>query len=358
MDSASTRLLDKRYRITNTLCERDYERHYVGRHVELDIPVRIVTLDLPVDDSGAPHDGAVAHIWALAARATALRHPSLVRVRDCFRSRRTFSVVAEWVEGETLAARMKRRGRLSLRETLTYGLQLCDLLAYVARQGAALMPFLNITPDTLVVQDDDRIVLTDLGTIHWLHDRDTIQVPSQLPYIAPEVRTGASANSRANIYSVAAVLFTALAGQPPAFGPEALPLSMLAPLAPAALCDTIERALDPDPYARYAGPEDFGGALGRSVHATLPAVAALAQQPQRQPTSITVAQALAPATHQLWKGTTFAAHALTSPGRRENARHRLHARSQVPSRVMAPRQLRRTGERALAAISYALHLGA
>lgn len=351
MDSVSSRLLDKRYRITNLLHEDATERHYAARHVELDIPVCIVTLSLP-SSTRSQYDATASRLWALAARASALRHPSLVRVRDCFRYRRTFSVVAEWVAGETLAERIVRLGGISLRETLTYGLQLCDLLTYVAREGATISPLLSVAPDSLVVQHDDRIVLADLGAGRWLNEHCPFYSPDRLPFVAPEVLVGAQADARADIYSVAAVLYAALSGEPPApFGMGLLPLSILTPLAPAALCDTLERALQPDPADRFATPEHFGRALGRSVRATMPGVAALAKQPRRGPTGVTVARALASSPLPLEPAATASAD---EPGR---AGRRPHAWARDVSRVTAPRPLRRTGERALAAISSALRLG-
>ena len=355
MDPVSIRLLDKRYRITNMLGERMREYHYDARHVELDIPVHIVTLNLPSSAPTAAGDASIAHLWALAARATSLRHPSLVRVRDCFLYRRTFSIVTERVAGESLAGRIARRGRLSLRECLTYGLQLCDLLAYVAREGAALSPFLRITPESLVIQEDDRIILTDLGAGYWLYSRDDVDTADRLPYLAPEVlRGGAAPDGRAVVYSVAAVLYTALTGEPPApAGQGLLPLSELAPLAPAALCATIERALQADPAARFATPEAFGHALGHSVYATMPAVVALAKQPRRRSTTVTVAQALASTNA---RGQMPAAPVRASA--RVSARRWPRQWAHDLSRVTAPRPLRRTGERALAAISSAFRLGA
>lgn len=358
MTAASPRLLDRRYRITNVLGESIGERYYTARHVELDIPVRIVTMELPAGAESDPRHASAAHLWALTARATLLRHPSLARVRDCFRSRRTFSIVAELAQGETLAERIGRRGRLSLRETLTYGLQLCDLLAYVSREGAVLTPLRSIAPDSLVVQDDDRIVLTDLGTSHWLRPSDVAHRSARFPYMAPEVLAGGPVDGRADVYSVAAVLYAALAGEPPApFGLGLLPLSTLAPLAPAALCETIERALDPDPSLRYARPEDFGRALGRSVRATMPGVAALARQPRRQAASTSTARLLV--SDQQPRMAMNAVNAVEAQaGGWEGARRWPRVWAQELSRVTAPRPLRRTGGRALAAISSALRLGA
>lgn len=338
------------------LSQRPHERRFVARHVELDIRVHIISLDLPARASASPRDASVAHLWALAAHAAVLRHPSLVRVRDCFRHARTFSVVMDAVPGETLAARLARPGGLSLRETLTYGLQLCDLLAYLAREGAALIPFLSITPDSLVIQDDDRIVLTDLGIGRWAHPRESTYAPTRFAYQAPDVLMGAAADARASVYSLAAVLYTALAGQPPApFGSSLLPLDALAPLVPAALGDTLKRALQPDPADRFATADEFGRALARSVRATMPAVAELARQPRRRPTNMMVAHAFgatpARAAHE--SADVESAQTLRQP----SAKHWTQVWADELSRVSAGHPLRRTSERAFAAISSAFRLG-
>lgn len=357
MNSVSTHLLDHRYRITRTLIQRPHERQFAARHVVLGIRVHLVAVDLPARASTSPRDASVAHLWTLAARAAVLRHPSLVRVRDCFRHARTFSVVMEEVPGETLAARLARQGRLSLRETLTYGLQLCDLLSYLAQEGVALIPLLGITPESLVIQDDDRIVLTDLGIGRWANPRKSAYAPTSFPYRAPEVLMGAEANACACVYSLAAMLHTALAGQPPKpFGPSFLPFNALAPLAPTALGDTLEQALQPDPAARYASADEFGRALASSVRATMPAVAELARQPRRCPTRVTVTDALGAAPAQ--EGCVSAAVAPAQTSRPPLGKRWTHIWVDELSRVSARHPLRRTSERALAAISSALRLGA
>lgn len=356
MDPVSTRLLDRRYRITNVLTQHSHESHYAARHVELDIPVRIITLDLSACASPAPCDASITRLWAQAACAAGLRHPSLVRVRDCFRHRSAFSIVTEEVPGETLAVRLARQGGLSLRETLTYGLQLCDLLAYVAREGAALTPLRSITPESLVIQDDSHIVLTDLGIGGLMSKGVHVYAPSRLPYLAPEILMGAAADIRADVYSIAAVLYAALAGEAPApFGLGLLPLCALAPLAPGALGDTLERALQPDPAARFASPDDFGRALGRSVRTTMPAVAALARQQRRRPTGHTVVRTInAAPTQEKHPSAPAPPHTTRRPHSKRWPRAWAHEISRIP----ASRPLRRTGERALAALSSALRLGA
>ncbi|HKS70131.1 MAG TPA: hypothetical protein VJQ45_06910, partial [Ktedonobacterales bacterium] len=76
-------LLDHRYSVSSLLCAGASARRFAGCHVGLDAPVRIVELR-PPEQTPAGSAWDAAHCAAFVARAAALRHPALPRVRDCF----------------------------------------------------------------------------------------------------------------------------------------------------------------------------------------------------------------------------------------------------------------------------------
>ena len=269
MRPGSLALLDHRYQVSSLVYASDQERRYAGRHVELDLPVRISALRPAAADDTISKTGAL-RFWTLAQQAASLRHPALPRLRDCFRAGADYILIEDAVDGETLAERIERQGRLSLRETLALGLRLCDALAQAAHVSAGLVPFTTITPYTVVFLPGGQVVLTDLGSWRWLGLRHVAPGPHAAPYSAPEIAGDTRFDARADVYSVAAVMYHALTGRvPAAWTQEGRPLATLEPDIPPALSQVLEHALAADPALRYASAEHLGRAFAMAARVVL-----------------------------------------------------------------------------------------
>jgi hypothetical protein len=103
--------------------------------------------------------------------------------------------------------------------------------------------------------------------MHFVPDAD-----AALPYLAPELMSGATPDGRATLYGLAAVLYAALTGSAPvgaapgAAAPtgaaaHALPKDESAPAIPRDLSAVIARGLRAVPDERYPDVEAFGMAL-------------------------------------------------------------------------------------------------
>lgn len=348
MSAVSSPLLDRRYRILADIGGFPGERHYAARHVELDVPVRLVTLRT-AERRAMPKDGATDPFRRHATAAIALRHPGVVRVRDCFQQGARIAVVLDWTPTETLAAQLAARCRLSLRETLALGLHLCDTLSGIARQAPMLLPLGTFTPESLAILPDGKCVLTDLAIRTWLDGRRSASLHTA--YRAPEALAGEPEDVRSDLYSIAAILHTALVGTPPsACSAGRLPLSVLLPWAPPSVRATLERALRTDSDERYGSPEEFGEALAATVRQTLPDV--VTPQIPSRPLEHRSRRNHTHPSGRSWHGSRGADEPVTTShgwplvGKPELAR------------AATPLPFRRTGGRAIAAISSALRLGA
>jgi hypothetical protein len=271
----SPTLLDHRYQVSSLVFANDHERRFIGRHVELDLAVRITSLRPTAAGDTVTAAGAL-RFWTLAQQAASLRHPALPRLRDCFRSGDNYILIEDAVGGETLAERIERQGCLSLRETLALGLRLCDALVQAAHVCAGLLPFTTITPYTVVFLPSGHVVLTDLGSRHWLGLPRAAPEPKAAPYSAPEVAGCMSLDARVDVFSVAAVMHHALTGRVPAApNQEASPLYAAEPAIPPALSLVFEHALAAEPAMRYDSAEHLGRAVAMAARVVLPDAAAL-----------------------------------------------------------------------------------
>ena len=231
--------------------------------------------DVPTDDD--------AHRRALTeARAAArIAHPNVAGVHDVFTlDDRTF-IVMEYVDGESLAARMAR-GPLPIDVAIAFGRQLAAAVAAAHAQGVVhrdLKPSnAQITPDgTLKVLDFGiaRFAISSLTTRTSNSQHEASALPATRGagtpgYMAPEQAAGLGFDERSDIYSIGAVLYEMATSRCLA---PADPLRVsghyrerpradaVNPAVPRALADLIEKALAPDPALRFQQAADVERAL-------------------------------------------------------------------------------------------------
>ncbi|GAB3427871.1 hypothetical protein GCM10027569_70230 [Flindersiella endophytica] len=156
--------------------------------------------------------GSDASANRLLGRAERLRelppHPSLAAVRDGFVVDGTCYVVTDWVAGEPL-----EQLRLSTRVAMAYLDQIASAIEHLHRYDPALAHG-ALAPERVLITEHDRAVVTGLGaavaTGPGSHESS--------PYFAPEVRDGESPTPASDIYSLAALAWTLLAGTQPGQG--------------------------------------------------------------------------------------------------------------------------------------------
>lgn len=170
-----------------------------------------------------------------AAVLRALDHPSVVRVIDLGSDERgRLFTVMELLEGETLLARLERRGRLPLEEVLAIARGIGAALDAVHAHGV-LHGDLKPANVFLLGQEDptssdtsagDRtgasaptIKLVDFGTskVHGLERLTrTGELVGTPTFMAPELLTGDGAiDARIDVYAFGVLLYEALAAAPP-----------------------------------------------------------------------------------------------------------------------------------------------
>lgn len=101
--------------------------------------------------------------------------PSVVRVRETFLANETAYIVMDYVEGETLKARLRREGPMTY--TACYALlrPMMRDLCKIHRQGVIHR---DISPDNIMIQGDGSVKLLDLGAAKDLNRHsDEVSVP-------------------------------------------------------------------------------------------------------------------------------------------------------------------------------------
>ncbi|MGH3010078.1 MAG: serine/threonine-protein kinase [Gaiellaceae bacterium] len=183
----------------------------LARDVELDRPVALKRLA----ENLARDEDLRRRFLREARLAARLSHPNVVRVFDIGVDRERPFIAMEYVDGETLAELVARRGRLPADEAAGLALQACAGLAAVHEAG---LVHRDVKPQNLLLGRDGVLKLGDFGiALGEEGTRLTLAgtVLGTAGYLAPEQARGEQVTAAADIYAVGAVLCELLTGELP-----------------------------------------------------------------------------------------------------------------------------------------------
>jgi serine/threonine protein kinase len=153
---------------------------------------------------------------AEARIAARVRHPSVVTVHDVIRHEDSDWLVMNYHRGGTLADLLDRRRRLPPPIVAALGLQ---LLAALTAVHAAGVVHCDVKPANLLLGEDGRLILIDFGIAEIADNshpaRENGEIVGSPAYIAPELLRGEAPRPTADLWSLAATVYTAVEGHPP-----------------------------------------------------------------------------------------------------------------------------------------------
>jgi serine/threonine-protein kinase len=245
-----------------------------------------------------------------ALAATVLRHPNIVACLDTGTDGEQPYLVMELIDGEDLAARLKRGGRLAPWQVARIGLDVARGLAVAHVRGIVHR---DIKPGNILLAADGRAMVADFGIARLAADAEAALPGTTLGsvhYFSPEQARGLSTTPASDVYGLGLVLYESLTGVRAWTGDstDAIALARVGaapprPSArvggvPAALEAIVLRALAPEPGDRYPNGSAMAAALepvATSLAITSPArVAPVAPAPLTSPTSGATKPAAAP----------------------------------------------------------------
>jgi serine/threonine protein kinase len=204
-----------------------------------------------------------------------LRHPHIQHVLDAGEYEGKPYMVTDYIEGETLRAYVSRHAPLPIDQAVRLLDQLCQGVAYCHEHGVFHR---DLKPENILITPAQDVTIIDFGIallrgarrITWAGLSSTVGTPD---YMAPEQIQGKRGDARTDIYSLGAIGYELLCGQPPYTGDNPLavmsqhlygtirPLPELNPTVPALLDRVIQKALRRQPEERYQTVEAFRQAL-------------------------------------------------------------------------------------------------
>jgi len=214
--------IDGRYQIIRTIGEGGMANVYLAYDtiLEREVAVKVLRGDLANDEK------FVKRFQREAKAASSLNHPNIVEMYDVGEDDGNYFIVMEYVNGKTLKSLIKRRGALSLSETIDIMLQLTSGIA-VAHDSYIIHR--DLKPQNVMILEDGRVKITDFGIAVALNSMELTQTNSvmgSVHYLPPEQANGNGATVKSDIYSLGILMYELLTGKLPFKGDNAVEIAI------------------------------------------------------------------------------------------------------------------------------------
>ena len=267
-----------RYEIVSPLGAGGMGEVYRARDTRLDRTVAIKVL--PPHLSTSPE---LRQRFEREAKAiSALNHPHICSLHDVGHQEGVDYLVMEYLEGETLAERLKK-GAPPLEQVLRCGIEIAGALDKAHRQGVIHR---DLKPgNVMLTKAGAKLLDFGLAKLKGAESKPSASELSVLPtaekpiteegtilgtypYMAPEQLEGKEADARTDIFAFGAVLYEMATGKRAFTGRskasliaailehEPVPISTLQPMVPAALDRLVRTCLAKDPDERWQTAHD------------------------------------------------------------------------------------------------------
>ncbi len=271
------KLIDNKYLLAEQIAQGGMGVVYKARHLAMDRDVVVKTMQFNLSQD----DVALKRFEQEQKLLAKINHPNIIAAYDVgMLSEKMPYIVMEYVEGETLAELIKRKGRLPLQVAASILILVCQGLQYVHELNIVHR---DLKPENILILSDDKRVdwvkVLDFGTAYLRASAPRLTAADAFvgtaEFIAPEQLKDLPIDGRADIYALGVTFYYMLSGELPfsAATPEALLLKALteAPRPLSSSCDDIaagspaelivDKALNKEPSQRFQSAGEMRLAL-------------------------------------------------------------------------------------------------
>ena len=257
--------INDRYEVIRSIGEGGMANVYLAYDTILDrnVAVKVLRGDLSGDEK------FVRRFQREALSASSLAHPNIVEMYDVGEDNGVYYIVMEYIEGKTLKQLLKKRGSLTLSESIDIMLQLTDGMAHA---HDSYIIHRDLKPQNIMIKDDGQIKITDFGIAMALNATQLTQTNSvmgSVHYLPPEQASGKRCTTKSDIYSMGIIFYELLSGSLPFKGENAVEIAlkhMRDPLPslreensaiPQSIENVIRRATAKNPKNRYENAKEM-----------------------------------------------------------------------------------------------------
>jgi serine/threonine-protein kinase len=274
--------LAHRYRIERELGQGGMATVYLAHDVRHDRKVALKVLRPEL----AAILGAERFLNEIKVTAN-LQHPNILALYDSGEADTFLYYVMPYVEGETLRERMDRERQLSVEDALQIAREIASALEFAHERNVVHR---DIKPENILFQGGQAVVadfgialaVSQAGGTRLTETGLSLGTPH---YMSPEQATGdRELDARSDIYSLGAVVYEMLTGEPPHGGKSVQaivakilserpsPITQTRDLVPPNVDAAVQKALAKSPADRFTSARELSDALANPTF-TLPGTA-------------------------------------------------------------------------------------
>lgn len=233
-------------------------------------PVAVKLLRAPY----AQDPALVERFYGEARAAASIVDPHVVAVHDVVDDGGEHAIVMEHVDGPSLAAVLRRTGRLDEPRAVRYARDVASGLAAAHARG---LLHRDIKPANLLLTPDDTIKVTDFGIAKVMTSDVALTLPGRLigsaAYVSPEQAQERALSAASDLYSLGVVLHELVTGTLPFGATSSVQMAVAHVTEPAPSAAALARVMSPglaaivhrllrkDPAERYATAGELIAAL-------------------------------------------------------------------------------------------------
>lgn len=206
-----------------------------------------------------------------------LNHPNIVSVYDIEEHKSTFCIIMEFLDGESLQAKVDREGQLAPDFVVDVGIHIARALHHAHQHGVIHR---DIKPDNIHITSKGVPKVMDFGIARFIDSKLKTQTGISMgtpKYMSPEQVTGKNIDGQTDLYSLGICLYTALAGRVPFDGDNPIAIatkhlyeqppaiSQFNPDVPLTLERAVMKALEKSKALRYGTGVEMSDALEAAV---------------------------------------------------------------------------------------------
>lgn len=252
------------YRVTGFIGAGGMGEVYCAEHSKIG---RRAAVKILTHTSGT--DASLDRFFNEARIQSSLRHPNISTLYDFTEINCQPCIIMEYVDGPTLAERIRPSGPLPLREIVYIFEAVVEAIAYIHNKGVVHR---DIKSNNIKISSNGEVKLLDFGIAKSEASQQltaTGAVIGTLQYLSPEQLMGGVADARSDIWALGVLLYEMAVGRVPfeatTFGElcrkiqrvEYVAPAVLNPTIPPEIANIINRCLRKNPSDRYRVAQDL-----------------------------------------------------------------------------------------------------
>ncbi len=280
-DKLLGQILNERYKVVEEIGRGGMSIVYKGVHELMDrlVAIKVLLPQLVSDQT------SIKRFQVEAQAASCLSHPNVITIYDygVVDDEQPF-LVMDFLEGESLSEIIKRDDHVEMKRTIPIFMQAAEALEHAHQKGVIHRDLKSSNIMLINFEGkDDFVKVVDFGIAKLMpssgkqaqHLTATGEIFGSPIYMSPEQCTGSTLDARSDIYSMGAMMYEALTGQPPIMGRsvvETMEMHLTTPPPPLKetrpdldINESLERvvmkALSKKPEARFQKMQELRDAL-------------------------------------------------------------------------------------------------